>query len=371
MRESLARLAEQARQQLAPELDRAAKAGEALAAERRSLEQALVEHRERARRSSEEQLRALTAELAAISAQVRQEFVEATRAEAARWKTDLDEKGTEVTHTTFEALYKAAEWYQKKAHTSMQGALDRLIEEASARLREQAGEVSRLFAAELDHRSRSFAEHTQGMLEEAAKELAARTLEQLDEFRDTRVASFDDEAHKLAERTLVKLNEAAAQAAAELAGRIEARVAEARAATGQHAERAVEEFQRRMQERLDAGLAAAREHMDASLKATLEIWQAERDTQQQEWRESQARETAGALEQLRQRLELASNAWLAASVTTLHATAQQGMAELSRATEEKVRETFAQALAGLGETLRQRILSLSAEIAPPKDTSAP
>lgn len=362
----LERLAQQAEQQLGPQLARATEASAKLAAEQRALEAALEAHRERLRQASEEQVRDTAARLSETAAQLQQDFANTAHQALEKWAAELDDKGTDITHTTFEALYKAGEWYQKKAHTAMQSALDRVVEDSSGRLREQAGEVSRLFAAELDHRSRSFAEHAEGLLEEAAREVSAKTLERLNEYRDTRLASFDDEAHRLAENTLSKLNDAAKLAVLEMNGEIDARVRQARAEAEAHSDGVAIEFQRRMQEQLEAGVESARQQMGRSMETILELWNAARETEQQEWRLIQGRETNETVERLRERLELASNAWLAASVASLHSHAQKNLDELSSATQEKVRETFSQALTGLADTVRQRLLNLSAEIYPPK-----
>jgi hypothetical protein len=362
----LERLAQQAEQQLGPQLARAAEASAKLATEQKNIEAALEAQRERLRAASEEQVLATAARLSETAAQLQQEFANTARQALEKWATELDEKGTDITHTTFESLYKAAEWYQKKAQTAMQSALDKVVEDSSARLREQAGEVSRLFAAELDHRSRSFAEHAEGLLEEASREVSAQTLARLNEYRDTRLATFDDEAHRLAENTLAKLNDATKLAVLEMKSEIDARVRQARTEAEAHSDGVVVEFQRRMQERLEAGVESARQQMERSMETILELWNAARETEQQEWRLVQERETGETVERLRERLELASNAWLAASVASLHSHAQKGLDELSSVTQEKIRETFAQALTGLADTVRQRLLNLSAEIYPPK-----
>ena len=362
----LERLAQQAEQQLGPQLARAAEASAKLAVEQKNIEIALEAQRERLREASEEQVRATAARLSETAAQLQQEFAQTARQALEKWAAELDEKGTDITHTTFESLYKAAEWYQKKAQTAMQSALDKVVEDSSGRLREQAGEVSRLFAAELDHRSRSFAEHAEGLLEEAAREVSAKTLQRLDEYRDTRLATFDDEAHRLAENTLSKLNDATKLAVLEMKGEIEARIRQARAEAEAYSDGVVVEFQRRMQERLEEGIESARQQMGRSMETILELWNAARETEQQEWRLIQGREANETVERLRERMELASNAWLAASVASLHSHAQKGIDELSSATQEKIRETFAQALTGLADIVRLRLLNLSAEIYPPK-----
>ena len=85
---------------------------------------------------------------------------------------NIEAKGTETTLTTFESLFKTAEWYEKKVQTQMQATWRKGSSRRAGHSREKAGEISGLFAAELDHYSRSYMEHTQGQIEEVTSETA-------------------------------------------------------------------------------------------------------------------------------------------------------------------------------------------------------
>ncbi len=51
----------------------------------------------------------------------------------------------------------------------MQSTLEKGMEQTHEELRKKAGEISGMFAAELDHYSRSYVEHTQGQIEETGR----------------------------------------------------------------------------------------------------------------------------------------------------------------------------------------------------------
>jgi len=57
-------------------------------------------------------------------------------------------------HTTMEEMFKSAEWYEKKAHTQLQSSTEKLVEQAGNAIAGKGGEVSSLFASELNHASR-------------------------------------------------------------------------------------------------------------------------------------------------------------------------------------------------------------------------
>ena len=66
--------------------------------------------------------------------------------------------------------------------------------------------------------------------------------------------------------------------------------------------------------------------------------------------------------QFRHRLENASNAWMVAAVTTLNQHSQGVMDSMAKAVEQRMRGICADVFAGVGETMRQRLLELSADL---------
>jgi len=108
-----------------------------------------------------------------------------------KWLGEIDTRATDTTHSTIESLYKSAGWYEKKVQTQMQATMEKGLEQASEALHVKAGEVSGLFATELDPLHRSFVDHAHGQLDEAEKNTVARAEQKLhDAVESTRAENF-------------------------------------------------------------------------------------------------------------------------------------------------------------------------------------
>src|SRR5260370_34815682 len=78
----------------------------------------------------------------------------------------------------------------------METAFEKGIEQAQVGLREKAGEMSGIFAAELDHYSRNFVNHAQNQMDEAVKAAFENAQNLFAEAADTTPAAFNDEIQK-------------------------------------------------------------------------------------------------------------------------------------------------------------------------------
>src|SRR5207244_12991867 len=116
-------------------------------------------------------------------------------------------KASDLKHQMVEELLKSAEWYEKKAHTQIQNLTERTIEHAENQLREKAGEISSVFASELDHRSRNFVGHAQTQIEEVVREYFERARALFAEAADTTAAAFTYEIQRTGRQGLVECNE--------------------------------------------------------------------------------------------------------------------------------------------------------------------
>ena len=143
-------------------------------------EKALAEHQQRIWQVSERRLQETAARGKELLAQIEKDFAESARTASGRWLAELETRATETSHSTFETLFKSAEWYEKKIQTQMQTTLEKGLDQAASRLREKAAEMSGLFASELDHYSSSYVEHAQGQMQENAREAAERAATQID-----------------------------------------------------------------------------------------------------------------------------------------------------------------------------------------------
>jgi hypothetical protein len=340
-------------QALAPHLERADHAANELAAASRHAEDSLRGIRDMVIQATEEAVREAQERLRQQSAQFPAEFEQACRESLQKVERELDEKTSDASHTTFEALYKASEWYQKKAQTSMQAMMERAVEQATQTLRDRAGEVSRLFASELDHYSRSYAEHGRGLMEEAVKEIADSGRSQLNEAAQTTAATFKDEIHQAAMESVERFQQAVHDTSDQERTQAEA-----------HRGQALGEFQHLLSERIEQGVQQARQELETQLAPVLEAWKNKHETQGDEWLTQMERVSNDAVEQYKSRLENASNSWLLASSAMLTQHSQGVIETLAQAAELRLRDTCSNVFAGLGETLRQRLLSISSDLAP-------
>ncbi|HVB07595.1 MAG TPA: PilZ domain-containing protein [Candidatus Acidoferrales bacterium] len=349
--QKLQRLGQQVEEQLAPHIERAQQTGQELRAANQHAEDALHQFRAQMHEVSEQALTASLERMRQQSAELPAEFEQTCRAALARVEEELDAKSTDTTHATFEALYKASEWYQKKAQTSMQAMLEKMMDQSTGAMRERAAEVSRMFGSELDHYSRSYVEHAQGMIEEDAKEIKQRTREQLEETAKTVAASATDELRRITSESLARFEEAAKVSAEQT-----------HAGMKEGADKALGEFDTHLEERMVQGATLARKHLEEQLKPLVEAFYARREAEQAAWLEQMKGSVEKSIEQYKERLENTSNSWLLASATTLGQHSKSVLQTLSEAAEERLRDTCADVFAGLGDTLRSRLLGLSSEV---------
>ncbi|MGB6623502.1 MAG: hypothetical protein WBE43_01840 [Candidatus Acidiferrales bacterium] len=348
---AMRRLAEQIEQQLGPQLERAQQTAEQLANAGQRAEDALGQFRTQMHEVSEQALTASLERMRHQTAELPAEFEKSCRAALAKMEEEIEVKSTETTHTTFEALYKASEWYQKKAQTSMQSALEKMLDQSTGGMRDRAAELSRMFASELDHYSRSYVEHAQGLIEEGAKDVRERTREQIEETAKTATASATDELLRITSDSLARFEEAA-----------RASSDRTRTEMQEGASQTLSEFDSRLEERMVHGAKIARQQLEEQLKPLVDAFYAKREAEQRAWLEQMKGAVEQSIEQYKERLENTSNSWLLASATTLGQHSKGVIETLSKAAEERLRDTCSDVFAGLGETLRARLLGVSSEI---------
>ena len=353
--QSLQTLAQKLEQQLAPHYQRAQEMSEQLQASNRQAEGALQQFRSQMQEVSEQALSAALDRMRRQTAELPAEFEQKCRVALSKMEEELETKSTDASHTTFEAIYKASEWYQKKAQAGMQSALEKVLEQSTGNMRERAAELSRMFASELDHCSRSYVEHAQGMMEESAKEIKERTRQSLTEIVQTISATATDELSRIARENLTRFEDAAG-----------ASIHDARTHMGEQSNRAMAEFENRLEERMVQGAAQARRDLEEQLKPLVQQFYAARDEEQGAWLERMKATVEESIVQYKDRLENASNSWLLASATMLGQHSKGVLDTLAHSAEERLRDTCADVFADLGETLRARLLGLSTDVVPPK-----
>ncbi|HLE36781.1 MAG TPA: hypothetical protein VI699_06510 [Candidatus Acidoferrales bacterium] len=360
--QTLGQLAAQLEQQFQPHLERAGETLRRLEGAQAQADEALATYRERLHEVSGKSVQETVNRMQQAMASLEREFSEAARAATAKWLGELETKATETQHTTFEALYKSAEWYEKKVATQMQASLDRGLEQASHTLREKAGEMSGTFASELDHYSRSYVEHSQEQMDEAVKEALERSRALMGQAAETTAAGFGDEIRQAAQREYDRLQAALAGAYDQTAQRVETLSTQMRAKVDGEARQFFVEFHKGMSEVVQQGVAKARQDLAAQAAPLAESLRAEREAQEKLWQEELQRTSGTSVEEYKKRLENVSNSWILATVTTLSKQSQEQIDKLAVTAEERLRQTASQVFARLGDTLRQKLAELATGI---------
>ncbi|HSY59831.1 MAG TPA: hypothetical protein VK795_09735, partial [Terriglobales bacterium] len=121
------------------------------------------------------------------------------------------------------------------------------------------------------------------------------------------------------------------------------------------------DFQAKLDDRMLDGVQQARVYLQSQLMPLVENWELQREAEKKEWMERLKKETDESIEQYKGRLENASNSWLLASATTLGQHSQTVLDTIAKAAEKRLRDTCSEVLSGMGDTLKKRLLGLSAD----------
>jgi hypothetical protein len=316
--------------------------------------------REQAQQSSQQVIQETIQQLRTESSKVPTEVEEACRASLSKIQEELQLKSTETQHETYEALSKASEWYQKKAQTTMQSSLEKAVEQSTTTLRDRAAEVSSMLASELDHYRRTYVEHSTAQIEDAASEVVSREREKLNESSQIATATFSDQVQRVTTESLRRF---------EVSSRLA--LEKARSDMEFNREGSLAEFQQKMDERMMEGVEQARTFLQSQLAPLIESWEEKREMEKEEWKLQLKKSTEESIEEYKARLENASNSWLLASATTLGQHSQAMLDTIGKAAEKRLRETCSQVLAGMGDTLKERLLGISTDFNTDEDQELP
>jgi hypothetical protein len=360
--QSVAMLGEQLEKELSPQIDRAREMVHKLVAGHLSAEEALQSQEERMREAAAQFENEATARMQENAARLGSGWQESTKALMAKWLEEMDSRATDISHTTVESLFKSANWYEKKVQTQMQSTLDHGLEQAGEALRARAGEMSGLFASELDHYSRSYVEHAQGQLDETSKEAMQQTQEKIREAIESGSAEVGAKARRAAQSELERFNAGLHNAFDQSAAHLVAHSVQVRARMGTESRQFLADFQKNLEQRAEESVAVAQKDLNAQAAMLREAARKDRETQEKQHAEALARQGDAALETYAGRLENASNAWLLTTAAKLSQQAEQQIDILSHNAEEKLRETFSQVFATIGDSLRQRMMDFSASL---------
>jgi vacuolar-type H+-ATPase subunit E/Vma4 len=270
-------------------------------------------------------------------------------------------------HQMVEELLKSAEWYEKKAQTQIQNLTERAIEHAGNQLREKAGEVSGVFASELDHTSRSFVGHAQTQMEEVVRESFERARALFAEAADTTAAAFTDEVQRTGRQELDGFNQEVRGSAAEARQQLDAARGEFAQQTTAEQHAFLRRFQSSMSGALDAGVTEAQKKVSEGFAPLLDSWKAMTAAHQQEMQSIYGRMGEHAAEQYKSRLENVSNQWMLATVASLDHQSREMISGIAATAEEKLRQACAKVFDGVGESLRERLKEMAQNLTPPTE----
>ena len=288
------------------------------------------------------------------------EIEQSCREVATKVEEEIQQRSTEAQHQTYEALQKAAEWYQKKAHSTMQTSLEKAVEQSSTALRDRAAEVSSLLASELDHYRRTYVEHSTAQIEDSAKEIVTRQRDKMNETSQMATAGFTDQVHRVTTESLRRFEQASREA-----------VEKTRSDMEFTREGSLAEYQKILDDRMIQGVEQAGVHLQSQLIPLIEEWEARREAEKKAWMEQLKKTNEESIEAYKARLENASNSWLLASATTLGQHSQAVLDTIAKAAEKRLRETCSEVLGTMGDTLKSRLLGLSSDFGSQEDDEFP
>jgi hypothetical protein len=364
--QALATFNGQVEEMVQPHISRTEEAIHRLAGGRSLLDAALTLQQDRIRNSADEAFAESLGRFRENLGGVEQILEESTQTVIGRNLTELEGKVSNLKHQVVEELYKSAEWYEKKAQTQIQNQADRAIEQAANQLREKAGEVSGMFASELDHSSRSFVGHTQTQMEEVVRDSFERARALFAEAADTTAAAFTDEVQRTGRQELDGFGEELRRSTEETRSEMHAaRVEMARRVTVEQQE-FLRRFQTAMGGALEAGVADAQKRVEEGFEPLLDSWKSMTEAYQKEMQRVYGQMGDTAAEHYKSKLENVSNQWMLATVASLDHQSRDMISGIAATAEKKLREACNQVFAGIGDSLRERLTEIASELKLPE-----
>jgi hypothetical protein len=363
---AIARFDQQIDSMVQPHISRTEEAIHRLAGGRSLLDAALTLQQDRIRNSADEAFAESLARFRENLGGVDQILEDAAQAAAARNLAEIETRASDLKHQTVADLMKSAEWYEKKAQTQIQSLTEKTVEQAENQFREKAGEVSSVFASELDHSSRSFIGHTQTQMEEVVRDAFENARALFAEAAETTTAAFTDEIQRQARQELDGFGQETQRSLGETRTQLDAARAELSSKVTAEQEAFLRQFQTSMGSAVERGVADANRRVQAGMSPLLESWQSTVEAHRTEMRTIYTQLSNQAAEVHRSRLENVSNQWMLATVASLDHRSREAVRGIATKAEETLRETCAQVFAGVGEALRDRLQQIAASLTIPE-----
>ncbi len=369
---AISRFDQQVESMVQPHISKTEEAVHRLAGGRSLLDAALTLQQDRIRASADEAFAESLARFRENLGGVDQILQEAAQTVAARNLAEIESRTADLRHQAVDDLMKSAEWYEKKAQTQIQGLTEKTVEQAENQFREKAGEVSSVFASELDHSSRSFIGHTQTQMEEVVREAFDNARALFAEAAETTTAAFTDEIQRQARQELDGFGQEAQRSLGETRMQLDAARAELSQKVTAEQEAFLRQFHAGMSSAVERGVADANARVKAGMSPLIESWQSTVEAHRTEMHNIYSQMSNQSAEQHRSRLENVSNQWMLATVASLDHQSREAVNTIAAKAAETLRETCAQVFASVGETLRERLQQIASHLtAPEPPTSDP
>jgi hypothetical protein len=363
--QAAAQFAQQVESLVQPHLRQVDEGIHRMAGGRSMLDAATSLQQERIRATADEAFAEALASFRGNLGGVEQLLRESADAVTARSLADLEGKAETAKHQVVDDLLKSAEWYEKKAQTQIQHFAERAAEQAEVGLRERAGEISSMFAGELDNASRNFVGHTQNQMEEVVRDAFERARALFSEAAETTSAAFIDEIQRQARHELSGFEAEAQKSVDESRAHLEAARADLTQQVTSEQENFLHRFQNAMSGAMEAGVAEANEKVQVGFGPLLAAWKSMTEAQQAEMRGLYARVGEQAAEHFRGRLENVSNQWMLATVAALDHQSREVVSGIAATAEEKLRDTCTRVFSDIGESLRERLTQIASNFSVP------
>jgi hypothetical protein len=363
---AISRFDEQIDSMVQPHISRTEEAIHRLAGGRSLLDAALTMQQDRIRTSADEAFAESLARFRENLGGVDQILQEAAQTVASRNLAEIETRASDLKHQTVDDLMKSAEWYEKKAQTQIQSLTEKTVEQAENQFREKAGEVSGVFASELDHSSRSFIGHTQTQMEEVVRDAFNQARALFAEAAETTTAAFTDEIQRQARQELDGFGEEAQRSLGETRSQLDAARAELSQKVTAEQGAFLRQFQAAMSGAVHAGVADANARVKAGLSPLIESWQSTVEAHRTEMHNIYSQMSNQSAEHHRSRLENVSNQWMLATVASLDHQSREAVNSIAAKAAETLRETCAQVFANVGDTLRDRLQQIASRLTAPE-----
>jgi hypothetical protein len=363
--DTIEKLAGELEQRFAPQIARATEILGKLALDREQAEKAVAEHQQRIWQVSDRGLQDTAARGKEVLAQIEKDFGESARTASGRWLAEIETRVTETSHSTFESLFKSAEWYEKKIQTQMQTTLEKGLDQAVSRQREKAAEMSGLFASELDHYSRTYVEHAQSQMQENARDVAERGIQQIAEAGDAAAAKFTERAAQLGREQFDHYASKTKAAFEQNAAHMEAHTTQIRSNLESDTRVFAAEYQRALSQHAQQSLALGKQELGIQIDQAKDSLLIESQSLERRFQSSLSSLGTYAMDEHKLRLDNASNSWLLTTVTKLNQQSQSLIDELADTTEKRLKGVCGSVFSEMGESLRLRLAGLTAPFGVP------